>query len=110
QIGASLDELHATEHLKAVAAGEERIRLARDLHDGVLQSLTGIRLELRAVAAQLNGDPPLARDRWLAIERALAIEQRELRFFIGGLGPSIGNPSDVGSTLAERLHALRERV
>ena len=60
--------------------------MARDLHDGVLQSLTGIRLEMRAVAAALD-ETPSTRDRLFAIERALAIEQRELRFFIGGLGP-----------------------
>ena len=30
---------------KHIAAGEERIRVARDLHDGVLQSLAGIRLK-----------------------------------------------------------------
>ncbi len=108
QIGASLDELHATEHLKAVAAGEERIRLARDLHDGVLQCPTGIRRGLGAVAAQLNGNPS-APERLFAIERALAIEQRELRLFIDGVGPAIRRDK-TQRTLSERLHALRERI
>ncbi len=106
EIGASLDQLFITDQMKEIAASEERIRVARDLHDGVLQSLTGIRLEIRAVAAAL-GEEPGARDRLFAIERALAIEQRELRFFIGGLGP--GAPRD-DSTLEGRLHAMRERI
>jgi signal transduction histidine kinase len=111
QIGASIDQLSATEQLKAIAASEERIRLARDLHDGVLQSLTGIRLEIRAVAGALNGDAARSRDRLAAIERALAIEQRELRFFISGLGsPASLEPLGDGDTLASRLHALRERI
>jgi signal transduction histidine kinase len=107
EIGASLDQLHVTRQLRDIAAGEERIRLARDLHDGVLQSLTGIRLELRAAATSL--DAPAARDRLLAIERALAIEQRELRLFIGGMksGP-VARPDS--STLAGRLEELRHRV
>jgi signal transduction histidine kinase len=106
EIGASLDQLFVTDQMKAIAAGEERIRVARDLHDGVLQSLTGIRLEIRAVAAAIGANPPV-RDRLFAVERALAIEQRELRLFIGGLGP--GGPRDE-SSLEGRLLAMRERI
>jgi signal transduction histidine kinase len=108
EIGASFDQLDLTERLREIAASEERIRLARDLHDGVLQSLTGIRLELRAVAAALQTDPESARGRLVALERALAIEQRELRFFIADLKPATP-PKDDGS-LASRLDALRERI
>ena len=106
EIGASLDQLFTNAQMKEIAASEERIRVARDLHDGVLQSLTGIRLEIRAVAAAIDATPS-TRDRLFAIERALAIEQRELRFFIGGLGP--GGPRDE-NTLEGRLHAMRERI
>src|SRR6185503_8866879 len=74
ELGASLDQLHATRQLQEIAAGEERIRVARDLHDGVLQSLTGIRLEIRSVAG-LDGIADPVRDRLFALERALAIEQ-----------------------------------
>lgn len=108
EIGASLDQVFITKQMKEIAAGEERIRVARDLHDGVLQSLTGIRLEIRAVAAALDAAPTV-RDRLFAIERGLAIEQRELRFFIGGLGPSANGLRDQ-ETLEGRLNALRERI
>jgi two-component system sensor histidine kinase DegS len=49
------------------------------------------------------------RDRLLAIERALAIEQRELRLFIAGLKPSDAFRSD-DATLVARLEALRSRI
>lgn len=107
EIAGSLDQLHITKQLQEVAAGEERIRLARDLHDGVLQSLTGVRLEIRAVAA-LEGVAAAIRDRLVAIERALAGEQRELRFFIADLEPSGRARND--SPLAHRLHALLKRI
>jgi len=108
-IGASLDQIHVTRHLQDVAAGEERIRVARDLHDGVLQSLTGIRLELRAVAG-LEGIVGELRDRLFATERALAIEQRELRLFIAGLEPQAGTQTQTQAPLAARLQALGERI
>jgi signal transduction histidine kinase len=109
EIGSSLDRLHITQQLRDIAASEERIRLARDLHDGVLQSLTGIRLELQAAATSHHGVSVPVRDRLLAIERALAIEQRELRLFIAGLKPSDAFRSD-DATLVARLEALRSRI
>jgi len=108
EIGASLDQLSVTRRMREVAASEERIRVARDLHDGVLQSLTGIRLELRAVASTLTGTGDELRGRLFALERALAIEQRELRFFIGDLKPP--TPPRRDGSLAGRLDALRERI
>jgi signal transduction histidine kinase len=108
EIGTSLDQLSVTQRLREIAASEERIRLARDLHDGVLQSLTGIRLELRAIASTLNGTGGEIRGRLFALERALAIEQRELRFFIGDLKPPV--PARHDGSLVSRLDALRERI
>jgi signal transduction histidine kinase len=108
EIGGSLDQLHVTKQLQEVAAGEERIRLARDLHDGVLQSLTGVRLEIRAVAG-LEGIAAAIRERLVAIERALAGEQRELRFFIADLEPDDGRTRN-DSPLAHRLQALLKRI
>lgn len=109
EIGATLDQVHVTQQITDIAAGEERIRVARDLHDGVLQSLTGIRLEIRAVGTAADESAPDLRDRLFALERALAIEQRELRLFIGGLKPAPDAPGG-DTTLSSRLHALRERI
>jgi signal transduction histidine kinase len=108
EIGLSLNQLYAAEQLKEIAAKEERIRVARDLHDGILQSLTGIRLELRATADAVDGAPGM-RDRLHDIERVLAIEQRELRSFISALGPDRSNRRD-DSSLARSLDAMRERI
>jgi len=108
EIGGSLHQLYIAEQMKEIAAGEERIRLARDLHDGVLQSLTGIRLKISAAVSDIEGSP-VARERLSAIERALAIEQRELRRFISGLGPGRSSTGSAGS-LASQLAMMRERI
>ena len=108
EVGNSLDQLHLANRLRELAIREDRIRLARDLHDGVLQSLTGVRLELQAIAADQNGHPPL-HDRLMAIERALATEQRELRLFIDELKPAATAPVHSGP-IAQRLEDMCARV
>ncbi len=84
EVGNSLGQLQLSERVRQVAVHEDRIRVSRDLHDGVLQALTGIRLELQAVAESAGPNA----DRLRALERALAIEQRELRLFIDELKPA----------------------
>lgn len=88
-----------------LAVREDRIRVSRDLHDGILQGLTGIRLEIHdiAEAAPLPTD---LHDRLLATERALAIEQRELRRLIDALNPTRALPAGADTLDA----ALRRRV
>jgi len=112
EIGASLDQVLIAQQVREISAREERIRVARDLHDGVLQSLTGIRLELRAVAGDESRLASETRDRLFAIERALGMEQRELRMFIGGLshdGMAAHTAADA-PTLESRLHTLSQRI
>jgi len=109
EIGTSLEQVSLAEQLQDIAVSEQRLRVARDLHDGVLQSLTGIRLELQDVAAALGTDSADSqRYRLLAIERTLAIEQRELRMFIDSLKPRA--EATAGNSLLLTLDALKERV
>src|SRR4029453_9979095 len=91
-VGWSIEQIQLTGRLQAIGASEERIRLARDLHDGLLQSLTGVRLELRALQHAVEDNDESAVGRLHALERALAMEQRELRYFINGLKPAVASP------------------
>lgn len=104
EVGNSLAQLQLAERVRQVAIHEDRIRVSRDLHDGVLQSLTGIRLELQAVAE----DAGPAADRLRALERALAIEQRELRLFIDELKPAARGIAEA-DPIATRLTEMCSR-
>ena len=108
EIGTSLDQVYAYERAREFAVAEDRILVARDLHDGVLQSLTGIRLELQALARGAAADGAATGDRLLGIERALALEQRELRRFIDGLRPTAAHAERV--SLDDRLEEIRDRI
>jgi signal transduction histidine kinase len=108
EVGNSLEHLYIHHRLQQLAVREDRIRLARDLHDGVLQALTGIRFQLQALADR-PADASAVGDHLLAIERAIAIEQRELRRFIEDLKPVARRPVEAGS-VARTLEELRDRL
>jgi signal transduction histidine kinase len=66
---------------------EERERIAKELHDGVIQSLFAVGMNLQAVAT-MSGDPETARRLEAAVDdvdRAI----RDLRNYIFGLRPGI---------------------
>lgn len=109
EIGNSLDRLYVAERMREVALREDRMRVSRDLHDGVLQALTGIRLELQDLA-QDSAVQSATHDRLLAAERALATEQRELRRFIDGLKPEVVQPREPGGPLVATLRDLTSRL
>lgn len=110
QVAARMDHLYLLQRLQQAAATEERIRLARQLHDGVLQSLTGAALQLQTVGPLLQTDGRAARERLLEIQRLLAEEQRDLRFFIQELKPAPLPLSGADSSLGARLRELTERI
>jgi two-component system NarL family sensor kinase len=93
------------EQSRELAVRKARVRVSRDLHDGILQGLTGIRLEIHDIAEAASLPRPV-HDRLLATERALAIEQRELRRLIDDL-----NPKTAGRAGEDTLDgALRRKV
>jgi len=108
EIGNSLDHLYVAERMRELALREDRLRLSRDLHDGVLQALTGIRLEIQDVAEDCAAQPG-THDRLLATERALAMEQRELRRFVEELKPAV-SPAEPAAALAASLRESAARL
>jgi signal transduction histidine kinase len=109
EIGNSFDRLYVAERMRQLALREDRMRVSRDLHDGLLQALTGIRLELQDLAQESVGQPT-THDRLLAAERALATEQRELRRFIDGLKPEVAQSPEPGGPLVGTLRDLTSRL
>jgi signal transduction histidine kinase len=74
----------------------------------MLQSLTGTALQLQALAKLMEDDPPAAREQLREVQRLIAADQRDLRFFIEELKPV---PRSLGQAdLAGRLAELAERL
>ncbi len=106
-VASRLDHHHAALQLQRGAAAEERVRVGRDLHDSVLQSLTGVALQLRTLPKLMSRDRGTAESRLAEIEQVIAATQKELRWFIDELRPDRrGRDADA---LGERLASLAKR-
>jgi signal transduction histidine kinase len=89
------------------AANQERIRVARELHDGVAQSLAAAAFHLRGLRRTVATDPEATLNGLDEVERLLVNEQRELRLFLQELRPWAASTE---STLEGRLRELCHRV
>jgi signal transduction histidine kinase len=86
----------------------ERRRLACDLHDGALQSLAGLSLELESLLRTDTFDGPTTRARIADIQQSLREEQRNIREVITKLRKA--PPAKTERGLAERLEGLARRL
>ncbi len=68
------------------ASDAERTRIARDLHDGVVQDLVGTSLRLSTIAGRARTDPALAGE-LDEVSRALRVSMRSLRSLLVEIYP-----------------------
>jgi signal transduction histidine kinase len=93
QVGPALDAYVLTEALRrsreAVVSGreEERLRMRRDLHDGLGPTLAGLALLAEAAADRAETDPDQARAILDDLQRRLASATDEIRDLVHGLRP-----------------------
>lgn len=88
---------------------QQRIHIAHDLHDGVLQTLTGTTLRLEEVKSLAVHAPQKACERVASIQQLLAEEQRVLRQLISTLEID-GPPALQMVPLEPRLAGLAARL
>jgi two-component system sensor histidine kinase DevS len=96
--------LHERVHRLAIV--DERERIGKDLHDGIIQSIYAVGLSLEDLPELIDEDPVEARSRVDRAIDALHVTIRDIRNFIMGLRPELLDQGDlVGS-----LQALAEEV
>jgi len=95
----SREELRQSSDLKG--------RLARDLHDGVIQSIYAAGLGLEGMRSSLARDPAAAERKLDAAQNALNQTIREVRSFIQGLEPEAADRPEFGQVLRSLITTLQ---
>ena len=104
--GIAIDSARLREQVQRLAVVDERDRISRDLHDGIIQSIYAVTLFLDDVPELVSEDPNEARARVDAAIDALHAVIKDIRTFIFGLRPLLldsGNVMDGLATLADEL-------
>jgi signal transduction histidine kinase len=88
--GLAIQNARLHQDQQQLAVVDERLRISRDLHDGIIQSIYAVSLSLEEVPELLEQNVPDAIDRVdRAIDR-LHLTIGDIRTFIVGLGPEAG--------------------
>jgi signal transduction histidine kinase len=110
-VGSRLEGLYWQDRLREAAALDERVRLARDLHDSLLQSQAGAALQLVAARRLLDRDPEAGKQRLADVQQQLERDELEMRSFVTRLRPARGPvASPAAMSLSQRLEELRQRI
>ena len=93
--------------LESLARLEERERIAMDLHDGIIQSIYAVGLQLEDVAESVEESPAAARERIEAMINSLNNVIRDIRSYIFDLRPSASKVDDLPVAIRELVEHLR---
>jgi signal transduction histidine kinase len=104
--GIAIDNARLHAQAGRLAVAEERDRIGRDLHDGIIQSLYAVGLSLEDVPEIMAEAPDEAAERVDAAIESINLAIRDIRNFIYGLRPEALDGTQVVAGLA----ALAEEV
>ena len=86
-VGPSLENLFLLRHLRARAIEGERSRISRDLHDGILQTLLSIEIQLDVLRRRVAASPEQASASLANLQQTVRNESAELRRMVTDLRP-----------------------
>jgi signal transduction histidine kinase len=102
--GIAMENARLHEQLQRLAVVDERERISKDLHDGIIQNMYAVGLSLEDVPELMAGDRPEAAARVERAIDAIHLAIQDIRNFIFGLRPGLLE----GGSLVAGLAALVE--
>lgn len=86
-VSSALENLFLLRHLRARAIEAERSRISRDLHDGILQTLLSIEIQLDVLRRKVTTNPDQAANSLANLRQTVKNESAELRHMVTDLRP-----------------------
>src|SRR5499427_7753777 len=83
----SLENVFLLRHLRARAIEAERSRISRDLHDGILQTLLSIEIQLDVLRRRIASTPDQAAASLANLQQTVKNESAELRHMVTDMRP-----------------------
>ncbi len=111
QVGPALFNLYLQRRLQSRAGVADRARISRKLHDGVIQALIGIEMQLEALRQDAAGKvPDQIASQLAAIQRLLGEQILEVRDLMGLLKPEEVDARRLVEHLADMVERFRHRT
>jgi signal transduction histidine kinase len=86
-LGPPLENVFLLRHLRARAVEAERSRISRDLHDGILQTLLSLNIQLGVLRQKTAQTDEKASAELANLQKTVQLESEELRRFVTDLRP-----------------------
>ena len=86
-VGPSVENIFLLRHLRARAIEGERSRISRDLHDGILQTLLSIEIQLDVLRRRVAATPDHVASALANLQQTVRNEGAELRHMVTDLRP-----------------------
>jgi signal transduction histidine kinase len=105
--GIAIENARLHEQVQRLAVVDERVRIGKDLHDGIIQGLYAISLSLEDVGDLMRSEPDEAAQRVDRAIDAMNLTIRDIRNFIFGLRPELAEQAGVVAGLAALANEFR---
>ncbi len=105
--GIAIENARLHEQVRRLAIMDERERIGRDLHDGIIQSLYAVGLSLEDVPELMADDPAEAAARVDRAIESLNLTIRDIRNFIFGLRPELVEEADLAASITALADEFR---
>jgi signal transduction histidine kinase len=108
--GIAMENARLHEQLQRLAVVDERERISKDLHDGIIQTMYAVGLSLEDVPALMDEDRPAAAARVEQAIDAIHLSIQDVRNFIFGLRPELLEGASLLVGLASLVEEYRHHM
>src|ERR1700722_7869282 len=105
RLGQPLQNLFLLRHIRAHAIEAERSRISREIHDGILQTLLSVDIQLDVLRRKVPGDPNQAVSGLASLQQTVRNETDELRRMVTDMRPLRVHSAD----LVDLMRGFAER-